>query len=217
KQDDALHRSPLRTRRNSHRFHTFKDRFRLQDHAFAAAEWAVIHGTVPIFGKGPQIVNSDLNQARLTRPASNSVIERATKKVRKNRDNLNLHVLNGFATAVAPASLPRSEEHSPRAFPQAATPQFASLEAPPASNTLSQTESHTRLHPTSLPAAALLLPQSVHLPLCQSRARHHIRCIRPARLRNSNQLPGARAVQSEPATRSQSTSWHRKSNQCRRT
>src|SRR5205823_5289618 len=70
-----------------------KDRIRLQYHALAAAKRAVIHGTVPVFRKRPQIVNNCLNQACFASPPSDSVIKRATKEIRKNRDNLNLHGL----------------------------------------------------------------------------------------------------------------------------
>src|SRR5437660_8807165 len=46
-------------------FNAFKDRFRLQNHAFTAAERAVIHCAVPVVGKSSQIVDFDLRQASL--------------------------------------------------------------------------------------------------------------------------------------------------------
>src|SRR5229473_188369 len=73
------------------RLQTFKDRFRLQDHALTAAEWAVIHGAVLVFRKRPQIVNADLHQAHFPRPAHNTVIQRSAKKVGKDRENVDLH------------------------------------------------------------------------------------------------------------------------------
>src|SRR5205823_249477 len=42
------------------RYQTFKDRFRLEHHALAAAKWAVIHSAVPVMCKGPQIVDLKL-------------------------------------------------------------------------------------------------------------------------------------------------------------
>ncbi len=70
---------------------TLKDRFRLQHHAFAAAEWAVIHGPVPVMRKSPQVVDFDRRQARFPRPADNAVIQRSAKKIRKDRQNVDLH------------------------------------------------------------------------------------------------------------------------------
>ncbi len=66
-------------------FNTFKDRFRLQHHAFAASEGAVIHGAVPVVRKSPQIVDFDRCQTRFPGPANNAIIQRPAKKVRKDR------------------------------------------------------------------------------------------------------------------------------------
>src|SRR5208283_1095617 len=99
KQDDGLLRAPGRmvscsnfARRQLHRLQTFKERLRLQDHAFAAAEWAVIHGAVPVVRELAQIVDFDLHQAHFRGPAGNTVVEWSTKEVRKNRDNVGLHL-----------------------------------------------------------------------------------------------------------------------------
>src|SRR5258707_10659346 len=75
----------LRLRRQTaKRLQTFKDRFRLQDHSFAAAKWAVIHGAVFIFRKVPQVVNVYFDQARFASPPNNSVIQWAAKEVGKD-------------------------------------------------------------------------------------------------------------------------------------
>src|SRR4051812_20220572 len=111
KQNNTFRGGPLLAGTHSHCFHTFKDRFRLQYHALAAAKRAVIHGAVPVFRKRPQIVNNYLNQACFASPPSDSVIKRATKEIRENRDNLNLHGLRGYESPVAPASLPRLKAH----------------------------------------------------------------------------------------------------------
>jgi hypothetical protein len=83
---------PFRTGRNLQRLQTLKERFRLQDHAFAAAERAVIHGAVPIMRVLPQIVDFDFHQAHFRGPAGNAVIKRPAKEVRKNRDDIGLHL-----------------------------------------------------------------------------------------------------------------------------
>src|SRR3974390_2138024 len=70
---------------------TFKDRFRLQDHALAAAKRAVIHGAVPVFRKVPQIVNADLYQSRFAGPAHNTKIQRPGEEFRKDREDIDLH------------------------------------------------------------------------------------------------------------------------------
>src|ERR1700722_17124477 len=74
-----------------HRFDTFKDRFRLEHHALAAAEWAVIHGLVAVMRKGPQIVDFDCHQAGFPSPANDSVIQWSAKEIRKDRDHVDLH------------------------------------------------------------------------------------------------------------------------------
>jgi hypothetical protein len=91
KQHYAMHRrSAFLTRRQIQRFHTFKERFRLEDHPLAAAEWAVIHGVMAIAGKRPQIAYLNLHQPRFARPPNDSKIQRPTKKIRENRDNVYL-------------------------------------------------------------------------------------------------------------------------------
>ena len=66
-------------------FQTFKDRFRLQDHALAAAKWAVIHSAVPIMCKCPQIVDFDIYQSSFPSPPDNAVIQRSAKEIGKDR------------------------------------------------------------------------------------------------------------------------------------
>src|ERR1700687_4650883 len=54
-------------------FNTFKDRFRLQHDAFAAAERAVIDGAMPVVRKLPQVADFDLCQPGFAGFADNSV------------------------------------------------------------------------------------------------------------------------------------------------
>src|ERR1700730_2901554 len=86
------HHRMLRPSRNSifawremHRLQTFKERLRLEHHALAAAERAVIHGAVLVVRELPQIVDFDFRQAHLAGPAGNSVIQWPTEKAGKNR------------------------------------------------------------------------------------------------------------------------------------
>jgi hypothetical protein len=79
-------------RQTAERLQTFKDRFRLQDHAFAAAKRAVIHGAVFVFRKVPQIVNAYFRQASLACPADDAVIQLSAKEVRKDREDIDLHL-----------------------------------------------------------------------------------------------------------------------------
>src|SRR5215469_14070117 len=102
KQDDALVRSSpdaFLAGGESERIQTFKDRCRLQDHAFAAAKWAVVHGAVSIMRELPQIVDFNFRQAHFRGPAGNAVIQRSAKEVRKDRDNIGLHWLDPCSTA----------------------------------------------------------------------------------------------------------------------
>jgi hypothetical protein len=46
---------------------------------------------MPIVRERPQIVDANFNEPGFTRLAHNAVIQRPTKKVRKNRENLELH------------------------------------------------------------------------------------------------------------------------------
>ena len=63
KQHHRLRRPALRAWRHSQRLQALKDRFRLQDHAFAAAEGAVIHGAVPVVGGIAQVVQAMVKEA----------------------------------------------------------------------------------------------------------------------------------------------------------
>src|SRR6516164_1485831 len=85
-------RNTFRLRRDAQLLNTFKDRFRLEDHPLAAAKWAVIHGAMLIAGKLPQVVDARFHQARFPRPAQNPEIQRPTKKLRKDREKIDLHL-----------------------------------------------------------------------------------------------------------------------------
>jgi hypothetical protein len=84
-------RNAFFSRRQLQRLQTLKERFRLQDHAFAAAKWAVIHCAVPIMRELPQVVDFDFYQAHFRSPARNTVIQWAAKEVRENRNDVGLH------------------------------------------------------------------------------------------------------------------------------
>src|SRR5947199_49907 len=77
-----------------HCLQTFKERFRLQDHALAAAERAVIHAAVFVFRERPQVVDFNFRQTHLAGPAGDAVLQRSAKEVRKDRDDVGLHFVN---------------------------------------------------------------------------------------------------------------------------
>ena len=81
-------------RRTNQGFYRLENRLGLHDHAFAAAEWAVIDGAVTIMGEVAQVVHGDVDELRLTRAAHDAVIEGPAKKVRENRDHVKMHGWN---------------------------------------------------------------------------------------------------------------------------
>jgi hypothetical protein len=73
------------------RFDGLKQRLRFQDHAFAAAKRAVVNGAMAVVRVCAQVVHAYVHQMRFARPPHDPVIERTTKKVRKNSYNVELH------------------------------------------------------------------------------------------------------------------------------
>src|SRR5271169_4606861 len=73
------------------RLQAFEDGLRLKHHPFSAAKRTIIHRTVAVVRERPQVVYRNLNETGLARPAHNAVIQRPAKKVRKNRQDLELH------------------------------------------------------------------------------------------------------------------------------
>src|SRR5579872_4072320 len=68
-----------------------EQRLGLKYHAFAAAEGAVVHGLVAVFGEFAQVLNADLDQSRLTCAAYDSVVERSLEESGKDGDNIDFH------------------------------------------------------------------------------------------------------------------------------
>src|SRR5260370_22098423 len=73
------------------RLSAFKNRLRLKQHALTAAERPVIHRAVPVVSERPQSMHPDVNNSRFSRPPHNAMLQRPAKKVRENRDDLELH------------------------------------------------------------------------------------------------------------------------------
>src|SRR6185437_952233 len=65
-------------------------------HSFAAAEGAVVHGTVKVEGPPPQVVDSDLNQSRCRRAGRYSVLERTAEELGKDCDDVKNHESRSF-------------------------------------------------------------------------------------------------------------------------
>jgi hypothetical protein len=80
----------LAPRRQVQRIHTRKKRFRLEDHAFAAAKRAVIHSTMAIAGVNPQVANLNHHQPRFARPANDAVVQWPAKKIGEDGDEVDL-------------------------------------------------------------------------------------------------------------------------------
>src|SRR5260370_28069850 len=70
-----------------------EDWLRLQNHPFAAAERPIVYCLVPIVSELPQVVNADIDQARLSRPAHNAVMQRPVEKLREDGNDVELHRL----------------------------------------------------------------------------------------------------------------------------
>src|SRR5215469_16653398 len=77
--------------RDLQRLKALEDRLRLEHHAFAASEWPVVDGAMTVVREGAKIVNSDFYEPGITRAANDAIIQRPAKKVRKNRQDFELH------------------------------------------------------------------------------------------------------------------------------
>jgi len=84
-------------------FHGLEQRLGFQHHAFAAAEWAVIDGTMAVVREGAQVVRAHIHETSLARPAHDPVIERTGKKFREYRDDLELHGRNSVTQQASAA------------------------------------------------------------------------------------------------------------------
>src|SRR5713101_7594444 len=73
------------------RFGAFKNRLRLEQHTLTTAKRPVIHRAVPVMGESPQVMHPDVNNSGFSRPPHNAMLQRPAKKVRENRDDLELH------------------------------------------------------------------------------------------------------------------------------
>ncbi len=94
KQDHARLCGPsyaLVSRGHIQRLHALEQRLRLEHHAFAPAERTIVHRAMLVGGEVPQIVHRDFNEPGFARAAHDAVIQRPAKKVRKNRDDFELH------------------------------------------------------------------------------------------------------------------------------
>ncbi len=72
-------------------FDCVKERFGFENHTFAPAERAVVHGPVTVFCKFAQVLHMDLYNSRLLRSTQNAVVERPGEKFRKNCNEIEAH------------------------------------------------------------------------------------------------------------------------------
>src|SRR5579871_6734855 len=127
--------NPLVARRDLQRLDALEDWLRLQHHAFAAAEWPVIHGAMAIAREIPQVVNRYFNEPGFARPAHDAIIQRPAKEVGKYRDDLELHSSCRINCACAlrrpRATLPLPASGTASLLWSAAHPHPADLQAVP--------------------------------------------------------------------------------------
>ena len=68
-----------------------KDRLGLEDHAFAAAKWAVVHGAVAVVGKSAEVVGVEVDEPCADGSSDDAVIERAGEERREDGDEVEAH------------------------------------------------------------------------------------------------------------------------------
>ncbi len=84
------HRAP-RVGRHLQRFDRRDERLRLEHHPGAPAERPVVDDVVSIARPRPQVVNADLDDARLGRSPHDAVVERPRKEIGKDRYDVESH------------------------------------------------------------------------------------------------------------------------------
>src|SRR6516164_7483080 len=96
---DGLAERPPRRRQQNHprrfprnRFHGFKDRFGLQQHARSTAERTVIDRLMSVVGVIPQLVDLQIQQTRIPRPLDDALIQRPGEPRRKQGEHVNFHL-----------------------------------------------------------------------------------------------------------------------------
>src|SRR5579883_111126 len=72
-------------------FHGVEDRLGLEDHAFAASERPVVDGFVAVVGPVPEVVDADVQDARIFRPFDHAEVERPREKFGEDRQDVENH------------------------------------------------------------------------------------------------------------------------------
>jgi hypothetical protein len=72
-------------------FDSLEEWFGLEDHAFTTAERPVVHSAMAAFGKDAEVLNIHLDETSLAGAAKDAVVERASEKFGKNRDEIKAH------------------------------------------------------------------------------------------------------------------------------
>ncbi len=73
------------------RFDCFKKRLGLEDHAFAAAERAVVDGAVAVLRELAQVLDVNLHDAGFGGAANDAVLQRTSEEFRKDSDEVEAH------------------------------------------------------------------------------------------------------------------------------
>src|ERR1700683_506468 len=72
--------------------HGLKERFRLEQHSFAAAKRPIIHRAMTIVCKLAHIAYVHFHETGLASAAHDPVVERTGEKFRKNSDDIKAHI-----------------------------------------------------------------------------------------------------------------------------
>jgi len=73
------------------RFDGFKQRFWLEDHAFAAAEGAIVDGAMAVFGEFAQVLNVDVDDLGFAGATHDAVFEGAAEELGEDGDQVEAH------------------------------------------------------------------------------------------------------------------------------
>lgn len=73
------------------RFDGFEERLGLEDHAFAAAEGAIVHGAMPVSSEFAQVLDVDLNDGGFACAADDAVFEGAGEEFGEDGDQVEAH------------------------------------------------------------------------------------------------------------------------------
>src|SRR5581483_776161 len=87
------HQSLLRRSLRPDALYRLKNGRRLEQHAFASAEWPIVYSAMPVVCPVSKIVNVNLDQSRFSSFGHNAMLKRPLKKFGEDRENTENHRL----------------------------------------------------------------------------------------------------------------------------